>query len=1797
MDDQTRSQYLERCGSCRGYVAGYARAVAVVLIGTFLALCMSGCFAGTAGVVALMGSSGGGGGGAPPQTIVERVDRDYGPYTGGTRLTITGKNFLGPVRVVFSGVEPGQEMQTITDGTRTQIVATLPPSRKPATYPTGERQVLMKVINSHNRESPWYFSYDVGVIRIVTPPYGLAEPAGDGDRTVVTLSTSLFRARSLFDLDSGDQGVFLVPQDLANPYGFSLTDPDVVRLAATDLVSFQELPGDPDNERYVFRVPPDPRRSGGGGGSVVYEPYNLVIVSDNGRANVPFAYVPPFPPEGVRVTVQWVPTIFPHLDREPVVIVRWTENADGPPPDPTNVWPADTDLLTGDRYTRVRITRRPHDPTQRPQSFDIPSNGTTAGEFRDTELSDFGVFTYEVVGYWVQPQDEGDPDPPEHPTIAAKVTVLVIPRLPFHMVWDPSLRIRGGLSLKQNGNGETSGEAIARSLRESGQTVVLFPGDDLGEVSGEEKIFTPLDASEQSALAAVWITGGASISEDLFAHDNAHILLDTAQRRGAAPPGSGFGIGFYLETRRYLIPGWINSLPPGSPARELLVRYFGLSDTGAPPQHVKVSEVRGVEPFTKVFTQTQVDEAPAIAEVSVTGAIRGALRNPFSTVARRVLTGLGEDHEGTDQESLMAYVRRLSDGGDVPKNFVVSGLDFARFPEAGAKAGGSRQDFVEGVTKLLTGDWDITLEPQQAVVDPIPDQEGTYEEGGSVTITGTNLELLEKITVWNRTIWESGTPIPDNTSELVVALPPRLTLGEVLVRIYGQGDVIVGEFTFTYRGPRIITVTPGYIPVSPQQEFLTFELTIEGFDLSGVKSLWLTPAGGGERSYLEFDPSSDTLVRAFAGLTPPNVLTVYDLGLGLSGDSVEELTSAGAVTLIPRPEKLTVTPTHGACGEQTKVVVGGTNLWRGAMVYFCIEEGESCYQLEDQRFDPEAGLITGTAPPLPAAGNDDTVYRVTTIETFVDPFSSPRITAGPRFTCIRGINADFEAIPTLGCAPLQVTFSDRSAGTITQWEWDFGDGSPTSTDQNPRHTYQRPGTYTVSLLVRGTVDGVPREDTETKPDFIVIPEPPVADFEALPDSGPAPLTVVFTDLSTGDITEWQWDFGDGGTSEEKNPKHEYVSAGSYTVSLIVIGPCGTSPKPKTAIIDVCAPPVAAFSGTPLSGPAPLEVSFIDSSTGEITDWFWSFGDKETSTEQNPVHVYDGPGTYTVSLQVTDPCATDTETKAQYVTVFEPLIPDFSGTPRSGPAPLTVTFTDLSTGQINNYDWQFGDGGTSDLANPTHTYTKEGDYDVTLEVTGPAGTETELKPAYITVLPPAPPVAAFQGSPRHGTAPLTVSFLDLSTGTVTGWSWDFGDGTTSTAQNPAHRYASTGTYTVTLTASGPGGNDAEEKVEYIIVTNLAAEPLAAVYEKARGSRWFGGDDRARSKPRNLGVGQSIVCPRDCVVYTVGFQFLAPFDYAGNPDGRGHRVTLVLNLRNARGTILARVEKVLPATFAGGWVDFDLSEQLRGGQTYIFTCYLKDGERLEYKSSVAFEPNDVLPDSQGYVGQINVIGGNMEAWSIWKADGSDHNIRIIGAFSDFAGFTFNSGTDQNWTLQGAFKGGTGPFPSNFSFAWATESDVGNPPRQDGLDDAIGSIRCSTDGGHGIPAGGEWWIMQYHSPDLSPANAWQATDGYAVRIADTMGLKTRLYANLFVWVYDRNPAEGEPRDRFFYNGDAQPLDLYEWNFFSFDWSTIGSFPTDYVVRGIHVNLWGLMSATASELQGSVYVDQVMPLEDLVK
>jgi len=240
---------------------------------------------------------------------------------------------------------------------------------------------------------------------------------------------------------------------------------------------------------------------------------------------------------------------------------------------------------------------------------------------------------------------------------------------------------------------------------------------------------------------------------------------------------------------------------------------------------------------------------------------------------------------------------------------------------------------------------------------------------------------------------------------------------------------------------------------------------------------------------------------------------------------------------------------------------------------------------------------------------------------------------------------------------------------------------------------------------------------ETSGIAILLPanEAPVAAFSANPTSGAAPLTVQFTDASFGNPVQWEWDFGDGASSLEQNPGHQFIKGGSFHVRLKAINARGSTEV--TQIISVDVPLKADFNFEVESKDIPLVVKFFDHSDGSPTTWHWDFGDGKSSEEQNPIHIYEqaNPNGYVVSLTVTNPTGSQTKTAPDRIYALTPVTADFTTNYTTGKPPLEVKFTDKSKGEVSGRLWEFGNGDTSTDKSPTYKYNESGVYNASLTV--------------------------------------------------------------------------------------------------------------------------------------------------------------------------------------------------------------------------------------------------------------------------------------------------------------------------------------------------------------------------------------------------------------------------------------------------------------------------------------------------
>lgn len=329
--------------------------------------------------------------------------------------------------------------------------------------------------------------------------------------------------------------------------------------------------------------------------------------------------------------------------------------------------------------------------------------------------------------------------------------------------------------------------------------------------------------------------------------------------------------------------------------------------------------------------------------------------------------------------------------------------------------------------------------------------------------------------------------------------------------------------------------------------------------------------------------------------------------------------------------------------------------------------------------------------------------------------------------------AEFASVPACPFFPVQFTNQSSFAGVIAQFAWDFGDGG-TSSLGSPQHSYAAAGQYTVSLLIVGT-EGCRDSITHT---VTVLPAP-TAQWSASQFCQQFPT--IFDDGSpTPGLVQWNWDFGDGNTGQGDLVAYQYANAGNYGVTLVVTAPNGCRDTSIQAI-TIYPSPAAEFGWTDICNGSPM--AFTDLSTmnpGSITTWIWSLGDGSSFNTSSVNHVYPGSGTFAVDLIVeSDQGCKDTVSHS--VNVFPNPVPDFSyNFACIGDTTFFLDQSTISSGANAAWDWQFGDGGSSQSTNPFHVYLASNNYLVSLSVTSDQGCVTLLERNIgRPPMPPAPNV--------------------------------------------------------------------------------------------------------------------------------------------------------------------------------------------------------------------------------------------------------------------------------------------------------------------------------------------------------------------------------------------------------------------------------------------------------------------------
>ena len=346
----------------------------------------------------------------------------------------------------------------------------------------------------------------------------------------------------------------------------------------------------------------------------------------------------------------------------------------------------------------------------------------------------------------------------------------------------------------------------------------------------------------------------------------------------------------------------------------------------------------------------------------------------------------------------------------------------------------------------------------------------------------------------------------------------------------------------------------------------------------------------------------------------------------------------------------------------------------------------------------EGGVYTVTLISSGICGNDTSTAQVTIEELPVANFTFQQ-------------NAD--------CVPTTVQYTNQSSPNVTGFKWTFEGGTPMmSTQPNPLVSYNSPGTFDVQLVVFAPAGN----DTLMMSSLITVGIQPVANFLISTEE-----TTVTMENTSSNAISYEWLFGDGQVSFEENPVHTYDNFGTYTISLIATNECGNDTT--EIVIELGTVPNALFSYSGHSGCAPFEVQYIDQSQNNPTSWSWNFegGNPSTSNLQNPVVVYENPGTYSVTLQVTNDFGTDVLMLTELINVANP--PDATFAPVVNENMVSLEYTGVDYDSLH---WDFGNGETDNSLNPTVKYTVSGQYEITLTVFNACGTDTHSELVTITI---------------------------------------------------------------------------------------------------------------------------------------------------------------------------------------------------------------------------------------------------------------------------------------------------------------------------------------------------------------------------------------------------------------------------------------------------------------------------------
>ncbi|MEZ4827407.1 MAG: PKD domain-containing protein [Bacteroidia bacterium] len=571
------------------------------------------------------------------------------------------------------------------------------------------------------------------------------------------------------------------------------------------------------------------------------------------------------------------------------------------------------------------------------------------------------------------------------------------------------------------------------------------------------------------------------------------------------------------------------------------------------------------------------------------------------------------------------------------------------------------------------------------------------------------------------------------------------------------------------------------------------------------------------------------VVVSFTDLSSHAVSWYWNTGVGTS-----TLQNPGVIYTQPGTYTVTLVVTNASGQKDTLTRVNYVTVYGNPVADFSASQTQVCQHTPVIFTDQSANSSGNINTWIWDFGDGNTSSLQNPVHAYTAPGVYPvSLIVKNQFQCaddkiinnyirVNAPDVSFTASNLLACGPPLTTTFQSTGDTSGTHIWLFGDGT-TSGAVHPSHTYTSNGSYNVTHIIE---DAQGCRDTLIKQALVNIGVNTLS--LAVSDTAICIGDTIFFTTNAASNSNIQWDFGNGATASGLIPYYKYNSPGNYHIIATVSDVSGCIYDLEADVAVYARPNPWFVASTPRIGcEVPFTVQFQDQSTNAIA-WTWYFWDGTFDTVQHPSHTFYNIDTFNVRLTVTGQggCS-NTRTLSDFVQIRE-IANGFVADKTSGCAPLDVTFADTthSPYPLISWFWDFGDGFTSNLQNPSHTYADTGYYDVTLITSNSMGcTDTLVKHSYISA--GIKPIISFAADTNQACALTDIQFINNTIG-ANAFIWYFGDGDTAMSANPVHGFAAIGDMDVVLTASDRGCWDTLRHADMVNI--LAPLPVIGISNK-------------------------------------------------------------------------------------------------------------------------------------------------------------------------------------------------------------------------------------------------------------------------------------------------------------------------------------------------------------------------------